>query len=217
MKSFVVIGLGRFGTSVALELASLGNEVVVIDRNEERINAIADDVTHALVADIRDENVLRRVGVAECDCAIVAFASNLQENILVTLLLKELGVPHVVAKASNAMHVRVLQKVGADQIVFPESDMGVRMARSLSSDAVLDYVDLDEEYKIAEIKCPVGWQNRPLRDLDLRARHNINVLLIKSGGTGKRVIPDANTVLRPGDAVVVLGGEKAIEEISDDE
>jgi trk system potassium uptake protein TrkA len=217
MKSFVVIGLGRFGTSVALELASLGNEVVVIDRIEERINAIADDVTHALVADIRDENVLRRAGVAECDCAIVAFASNLQENILVTLLLKELGVPHVVAKASNAMHVRVLQKVGADQIVFPESDMGVRMARSLSSDAVLDYVDLDEEYKIAEIKCPVGWQNRPLRDLDLRAKHNINVLLIKSGGTGKRVIPDANTVLRPGDAVVVLGGEKAIEEISDDE
>jgi len=217
MKSFVVIGLGRFGSSLARELAAQGNEVFAVDNDEKRVNEIADDVDRAMVADIQDENILRRMGVAECDCAVVAFANNLQNSILVTLLLKEVGVPRVVAKAGNEMHYRVLKKVGADQIVFPERDMGIRMARSLSSDAMLDYVDLDEEYKIAEIKCPKEWENKKLRELDLRARCSINILLIKSGGLGKRVIPDANTVLRPGDAVVVLGGEKAIEEISDDE
>ena len=111
MKTFVVIGLGRFGTAIARQLSVLGNEVIAIDRDESRVNAIADDVTHAVAADIRDEDILRRIGVQECDCAIVSFASSLQDNILVTLLLKELGVKRVIAKACSDMHVRVLQKL----------------------------------------------------------------------------------------------------------
>lgn len=218
MKTFVVIGLGRFGMSIARELSALDNEVIAIDRSEDRVNAIADEVTHAMVADIQDENVLRRMGVSECDCAIVAFASSLQDNILVTLLLKELGVKRVIAKASNDMHVRVLQKVGADQIVFPEDDMGMRLARILSSGRVIDYVDIGGEYKVAEIKCPKAWHGKTLRQLSLRNKCNINVLLIKTkGASGELINPAADYVVDEDDVMVIMGLDKDVTVVSDEE
>lgn len=218
MKTFVVIGLGRFGTALARELSALDHEVIAIDRDEARVNAIADEVTHAMAADIHDENVLRRLGVAECDCAIVAFASDLQDNILVTLLLKELGVRRVIAKAQSDLHVRVLQKVGADQIVFPEDDMGVRLARILSSGRVIDYIDIGGEYKVAEMHAPRSWQGRSLRQLDLRRSSTINVLLIKTqNARGPLVSPTADYVFQPDDVVVVMGLDGDVTEISDAE
>lgn len=217
MKTFVVIGLGRFGTTIARQLSVLGNEVIAIDRDEARVNAIADDVTHAVAADIRDEDILRRIGVQECDCAIVSFASSLQDNILVTLLLKELGVKRVIAKACSDMHVRVLQKVGADQIVFPEYDMGARLARILSSGRMIDYVDIGGEYKVAEIRCPSSWSGKNLRQLSLRSRYSINVLLIKTGDGGEKLInPGADYEVRTDDVMVVMGLDKDIAEISDE-
>jgi len=218
MKTFVVIGLGRFGTAIARELAALDHEVIAIDRDENKVNAIADEVTHAMAADIQDENVLRRMGVAECDCAIVAFATSLQDNILVTLLLKELGVKRVIAKARSEMHVRVLKKVGADQIVFPEEDMGIRLARILDSGRVLDYVDIGGQYRVAEIQPPSEWHGKSLMALDLRRSSNLNVLLIKTQrGKGQLVNPSAEYVIRPDDIVVVMGEEKDVAEVSDEE
>ncbi len=218
MKTFVVIGMGRFGSTLACRLAELGQEVIAVDRSEERINEIADRVTHAMAADIKDENVLRRLGVSECDCAIVAFASSLQDNILVTLLLKELGVKRVIAKASNDMHVRVLQKVGADQIVFPEADMGSRLAKILTSGRVIDYVDIGGHYKVAEIRCPLSWRNKTLMALDLRRGSGINVLLIKNqGGKGPLVNPTADYVIKEDDIAVVMGTEEDLSAVSDDD
>jgi len=214
MKNFVVIGLGRFGSALARELSVLGNEVIAVDRSEHQVNAVADEVTHAMTADIHDENVLRRIGVAECDCAIVAFASDIQSNILVTLLLKDLGVKKVIAKASNAMHVRVLQKIGADQIVFPEADMGKRMARILSSGRMLDYIDIGGEYKVAEVRCPAHWAGRKLRELDLRTKYNINVLLIKNND--RLINPSADYVIEKNDVAVIMGLEDDVWVVSNE-
>ncbi|MBQ5760271.1 MAG: TrkA family potassium uptake protein [Clostridia bacterium] len=218
MKTFVVIGLGRFGTAIARELSQLGNEVIAVDRDEAKVAAIADEVTHAMAADIQDEDVLRRMGVTECDCAIVAFATSLQDNILVTLLLKELGVKRVIAKARSEMHVRVLKKVGADQIVFPEADMGVRLARILDSGRVRDYVDIGGQYRVAEIGAPEAWHGKSLQALDLRRRHRLNVLLIKTqNGNGQLVNPSAEYIVKADDIVVVMGLDQDVSEVSDEE
>ena len=217
MKSFVVIGLGRFGMAIARELAKLGHEVIAIDRDEAKINEIADEVTHAMSGDIHDEDVLRRMGVAECDCAVVAFATSLQDNILVTLLLKELGVKRVIAKARSEMHVRVLKKVGADQIIFPEEDMGIRLARSLDSDNLLASIDIGGEYRVAEIRAPREWYGKSLVELNLRRRSNLNVLLIKTqGGKGQLVNPSAEYVIRADDLIVVMGLDQDVSEVSDE-
>ncbi|MBR5284235.1 MAG: TrkA family potassium uptake protein [Clostridia bacterium] len=218
MKSFVVIGLGRFGTAIARELSLLGHEVIAIDRDETKVNDIADEVTHAMAADIQDEGVLRRLGVTECDCAVVAFASSLQDNILVTLLLKELGVKRVIAKARSEMHVRVLKKVGADQIVFPEEDMGIRLARILDSGRVLDYVDIGGQYRVAEIRSPEDWHGKSLQALDLRRRHRLNVLLVKTqNGNGQLVNPSAEYIVKADDIIVVMGLDQDVSEVSDEE
>lgn len=218
MKTFVVIGLGRFGTAIARELSTLGHEVIAIDRDEAKVNAIADEVTHAMAADIQDENVLRRMGVTECDCAIVAFATSLQDNILVTLLLKELGVRRVIAKARSEMHVRVLKKVGADQIVFPEEDMGIRLARILDSGRVIDYVDIGGQYRVAEIRAPQEWHGCTLQSLDLRRTCRLNVLLIKTqNGKGQLINPSAEYVVKADDIAVVMGLDQDVSEVSDEE
>jgi trk system potassium uptake protein TrkA len=218
MKTFVVIGLGRFGTAIARELSQLGNEVIAVDRDEAKVAAIADEVTHAMAADIQDEDVLRRMGVTECDCAIVAFATSLQDNILVTLLLKELGVKRVISKARSEMHVRVLKKVGADQIVFPEADMGVRLARNLDSGRVRDYVDIGGQYRVAEIGAPEDWHGKSLQALDLRRSHRLNVLLIKTqNGNGQLVNPSAEYIVKADDIVVVMGLDQDVSEVSDEE
>lgn len=218
MKTFVVIGLGRFGTSIARELSRLGHEVIAVDREETHVNAIADEVTHAMTADIHDENVLRRIGVAECDCAVVAFASSIQDNILVTLLLKELGVKRVIAKACSDMHVRVLQKIGADQTIFPEDEMGIRLARVLASGRVIDYVDIGGEYKVAELKCPKAWVGKSLRELEVRAKHKVNVMLVKTkGGSGEMINPQADYVVKHDDIMVIMGHDRDVSEIGDEQ
>ena len=157
MKSFVVIGLGRFGRALAVELFRLGHEVLAVDKSEERVSEIADFVTHAVRADARDEQALRAIGARNFDCAVVAFAGETQDNILTTLLLKELGVKYVVAKGHDELHTRVLQKIGADRVVFPESDMGVRLAQIISSNNLVDYIDISDDYSIIEMTAPPRW------------------------------------------------------------
>ncbi|MEG2378512.1 MAG: TrkA family potassium uptake protein, partial [Clostridia bacterium] len=132
MKSFVVIGMGRFGSALAIELTSLGHEVLAVDENEEAITRVADHVTHAVIGDAKDENVIRSIGVRNFDCAVVAIAGDIQDSVLVTLMLKDLGVKKVIAQAQSLMHQRVLERIGADQVVFPELDMGQRVAQTLA-------------------------------------------------------------------------------------
>lgn len=204
-KQFIVIGLGRFGTSVAETLYSLGNDVLAVDHDEDVVQNISDKVTHAVQVDANDENSLRALGIRNFDCAVISIGSNIQSSILATLLVKELGVKHVVAKATNESHAKVLYKIGANRVVFPERDMGVRVAHNLVSSNILDYIELSPDYSIAEVVSPEEWHNKTLRELNVRARYGISVMAIKRNNDID-VSPAADTVIEPGDIIVAIGG-----------
>ena len=211
MKSFVIIGLGRFGRALATELFRLGHEVLAIDKNAEKVNRIADTVTHAVVADARDEQVLRSIGARNFDCAVVAFSSETQDNILTTLLLKEAGVHTVIAKGRDELHTRVLEKIGADKVVFPEADMGERLAHVISSNNLVDYIEISDEYSIIEMNAPPRWNGKSIRQLDVRARLGVNILVVKGGdGRTLSVVPSPDYVVHTGDILVVIGANQDI-------
>ncbi|MGB9847072.1 MAG: potassium channel family protein, partial [Desulfotomaculales bacterium] len=151
MKQFAVIGLGRFGSSVARTLAQMGYEVLAVDSDDERVSAISDEVTYAVQVDAMEEEALKSLGLRNFDVVIVAIGQEVKASILVTVMLKEMGVSKVVAKANDELHGKVLQKVGADVVVFPERDMGVRLAHALVSRNIIDQIRLSPEYSIAEI------------------------------------------------------------------
>lgn len=205
MKSYVVVGLGRFGTEVARRLCALGGEVLAMDRNSELVQQIGNDVTQAVVADARDKEVLRALGVADFDCAVVAIGSDLGDSVLATMNLKELGVPYVVCKAHNETHRQVLLKLGANKVVIPEQEQADRLARNMSSPNVLDYIELSEEYGIIEVPTPASWVGKSLKSLNIRAALGVNIIAVKQG---KRinVSPGADYEILPGDVMVVLGG-----------
>ena len=209
MKTYIVIGLGRFGISVAMRLYELGNEVLAIDANEENIQQIANHVTHAVVGDARDEAVLRALGVGNYDCAIVAIGGDLAASILVTLTLKELGVPAVICKASNEVYKKALGKVGADRVVIPEREMALKLAQSLASSNVLDFIELSSDYGIAEVAAPNSWIGKSIRDLNVRAKYGVTILCLKQGEQ-MGILPSADDVIAPDTAVVVLGSNDQI-------
>lgn len=212
MKQFVVIGLGRFGSSIAKTLYNLGYDVLGIDNNEEIIQALADSITHAVQADATDENTLKALGVRNFDVGIVSIGQDIQASILVTLILKELGIKFVVAKAQSELHGKVLYKIGADRVVFPERDMGVRVAHNLVSSNILDYIELSPEFSIVEIAAIPEWFDKSLRELDMRVKHGLNVMAIKRN---EEVIvsPKADDIILEGDILVVVGQNKDIEKL----
>lgn len=203
-KQYVVIGAGRFGASVAVKLNELGEEVMVIDRNDEHIHALADRVTHAVQADATDENALKALGVRNFDVAIVAIGSDIQSSILVTLMLKELGIAQIVAKAQGEHHAKVLYKIGADRVILPERDMGIRIANSLVSTNFVDFMELAPDYSIAEIKPKDRWLNKSLRDLNLRTRHSVSLMAIKRG-VDIVIAIDSDTIILQDDILVFIG------------
>ncbi|MCI8525847.1 MAG: TrkA family potassium uptake protein [Oscillospiraceae bacterium] len=210
MKTYLVIGMGRFGSAVAARLYELGNEVLVVDENEENIQAIASRVTHAVVGDARDEAVLRALGARNFDCAIVAIGGDLAASILVTLALKELGIPAVICKASNETFKRALEKVGADRVVIPEREMAVKLAQSLSSSNVLDFIELSDDFGIAEVVVPDNWADRSIRELNVRAKYGVTILACQQPGEKLQVQPGAEDVIRAGATVTVLGANERI-------
>lgn len=212
MKSYLVIGLGRFGSQVARELCRLGCEVLAIDHSAELVNQISNDVTHAAVGDGQDKEVLRLLGAKEFDCGIVAIGNDLAASVLVTMNLKELGVPQVICKASNETHRRVLMKLGADRVLIPEQEQATRLARSLSSHNVLDYIELSQEYGIIEVPAPSSWTGKSLKELNVRAKLGVNILAIRQGGS-INVSPAADAVLAAGDILVVLGDSAALKKV----
>lgn len=204
MKSFVIIGLGRFGTAIAGELSALGHEVLAVDVDEERVQQVADHVTHAVTGDGRNIEVLRALGVRNFDCVVVAMGSDVGNSALITLNLKELGVKEVICKAQSHVHSRVLEKIGADRVVFPEYEMGAKLAQGLSSSNVLNFIELSEDYGILELSAPQSWQGKSLRELDVRNRHHVNVIAIRKNGE-LNVAPSPDLSLESGDQVVALG------------
>lgn len=212
MKSCVVIGLGRFGSEVARELCRQGCQVLAMDVNQELVSQIANDVTHAVVGDGQDKGVLRALGVREFDCGVIAIGDDLAASVLVTMNLKELGVAQVICKAHDETHRRVLEKLGADRVLIPEQEQGARLARSLSSRNVLDYIELSREYGIIEIPVPGSWRDKSLKELNVRAALGLNILAIRRGGQ-INVSPGADFIFEQQDIVVVLGDSTALKKV----
>ena len=209
MRSFIVIGLGRFGTEVALSLCRQGCEVLAIDTRTDLVQQVSEHVTQAVVGDARDKEVLRTLDAKSFDCGVVAIGDDLGNSVLATMNLKELNVPYIVCKAHDETHRQVLKKLGADKVVIPEKENADRLAKSLSSSNVLDYIELSEDYGIIEIPAPTPWQGKSLIELNVRAKQGVNILAIKREGQ-ITVSPSADFRIAKGDVLVVLGNTTAL-------
>lgn len=203
-KQFAVIGMGRFGYSVANSLSTMGFDVLAIDSDEQRTQAVSHIVTHAVSADSTEEEALRALGIRNFDVVVVAIGEDIQASILTTLILKDLGGPVIVVKAQNELHGKVLQKIGADKVIYPERDMGQRVAHHLASPNILDYIELSDDYSILEIKANSAMIGQNLKELNIRARFGCNVMAIKNG-TKMNISPDALYRLIEGDILVIVG------------
>jgi trk system potassium uptake protein len=212
-QSYAVIGLGRFGTSIISKLFEAGQEVMGIDINNELVDDVKTSVTHAMVLDSTDEESLKSVGIRNFDYVIVAIGNDMQASILTVMLLKEIGVKHVIAKAINKRHGQLLEKVGADWVIHPERDMGERVAHQLLSPNVLNYIELSKEYNIEEIIIPPSMKKKSLRELDLRAKYNINAIAILSN-ENLIISPSPDQIIQNGDKLVVIGHREDLNEFA---
>ena len=212
MKSYIVIGLGRFGQPLARQLCMLGAEVLALDVRNDLVQQVAEDVTHAVVGDAQDKEVLRALGVRNFDCAIIAIGSDLAASVLTTMNLKELGVPYIICKAPDETHRRVLEKLGVDRGIIPEQENAQRLARSLNSHNVLDYIELSEDYGILEVPAPKAWVGKTLRELNVRAKLGVNIIAVENGKS-TNVSPSADYQIQAGDVMVVLGDNYSLEAV----
>ncbi|MEA3328593.1 MAG: TrkA family potassium uptake protein [Candidatus Omnitrophota bacterium] len=224
MKQFAVIGLGRFGLSVARILSEKGHQVLAIDILAEKVQEASSYVTQAVQVEITDEKGLRAVGIEHVDCAIVGIGG-LEASILVTLTLKEIGISEIVSKAVNGLHGKVLQKVGATKVVFPERDMGIKLANSLVSPRIIEQIDLSSDYSIMETAVPREFTGSSLAQLGVRAKYGITIIAIRrkepvvteEGKSEVResvnILPEANYIIKEDDVLIIIGSNKDIEKL----
>ncbi len=213
MKQFLVIGLGRFGMSLALTLAEKGYEVLGIDHREGPVQEAADVLTQAVQLDATVDKDLLSVGIKNFDVAVVAIGHDIEASILCTLILKEVGIPHIVCKAQSQLHGKVLKKIGADRVVFPERDMGIRVANNLISTNLLDYIDLSDDFSIREITAPKFVVDKTLAELKLPTKLGINIIAIKTDPENINITPGANDVIRSGNVLVVVGENRRLDRL----
>jgi len=205
-KEFVVIGLGRFGGSIVRELITQGADVMAIDIVPERVDEFAAIATQAVVADTTDEAALKSLGIRNFEHVIVAIGDDIQSSILTTLMLKEIGVKKITVKAQNDYHEKVLRKIGADQVVHPERDMGIRIANNIISSNVLDYLELSDKHSIMEIKVNEKIAGHSIIDLDIRAKYGINIVAVKRGND-IFVSPPPDEQLQLNDVLIIIGAD----------
>lgn len=211
IKQFGVIGLGRFGSSVAITLEKLGYQVLAIDKNETKVDALKDFVTHAKQTDATDADALKEAGIANCDVVVVAIGGDMQNSILTTMVLKDMGTKRIIVKASNAMHGKVIEKIGVEKIVYPEKDTGIRIAHQLVSSNILDFIQVSSDYSMEEIKISEDLKGSTLKDLNLRKKYDIEVLAIKR--RDKLVlVPHAEEELILNDILIIIGKTENVRE-----
>lgn len=213
-KSFVVFGLGEFGRSVALTMVRNGYEVLAVDKHEERVQEIADEVTRAVCADGTETEVLKNLGLEAMDGAIIGIGDNLEASILITMGVKDCGVPFVLAKARNAVEEKVLRRVGADDVVFPERAMGIRIGRNLSSGNFSDIIELSPLFSMVEMKIPKKWYGKTLRELNLRQTLGLN-LIGRKDGDEITVSLNPDEVMRENATYIVLGSNESLDRIKE--
>ncbi|MEW5784949.1 MAG: TrkA family potassium uptake protein [Bacillota bacterium] len=209
-KQFLVIGAGRFGSSVAKTLYELGHDVMVVDSDETLIQQISDSVTHAVQANAASETALHSLGIKDFDVVVVAIGHEMQSSIMASILLIEMGARYVVAKAQTELHGKVLKKIGVNRIVFPERDMGQKLAHSLIAHNIIDLIELSAEYSVVEVKVPEEMVGRSMHELNLRARFGINVIAIRGKDGRTNIAPGAEDRLRGEDIIVAIGENKAL-------
>jgi trk system potassium uptake protein TrkA len=214
MKRVVVIGLGIFGFNIAKDLYENGIEVIAVDKNKEVIQKIKDFSTKAVLADGTDKEVIESIGIQQDDVVIISFGENLAASTLITLHLKEMKVRNIIVKAPNEDHKRVLEKVGATEVIIPERAMADKVAKSLISPNILDYIPLSEDYTISEIAPPASFMGKTIAELHLRSKHHIEVIAVREMLPERlTMVPRAEFVIKDSDVLVVIGKEKDIQKI----
>ncbi len=224
-KQVAVIGLGRFGSSVAETLVKRGCEILAIDKNEENVKAVSEFATHAVQCDATDIRTLKELGVQNVDIAIVSIGEDVEASVLIVMALKELGVKEIIAKAVTPLHTKILEKIGATQVVYPERDIAIRVATHIVTPNIIDSLVLSPEHCISEIPAPPGFIGKMLKDTNIRSMHRVNIIAIKRKATeihkGKsefreivNVAPAGEDLIMEGDILVILGREADIEKLS---
>ena len=211
VKSYAVLGLGSFGKSVARSFMELGIEVLAVDRNKIIVNEIASEVTYAVQMDVTNEDALKSIGVEKMDGVIVAIGENLEASVMATLLVKELGVTYVVAKAETEMQKKILENIGADKVVFPEKEMGVRLAKNIAGN-FLDVFDLSSKDSMVELKVKEEWIGKSIRELDFRNRYHLNIVAFRRDGKLDS-FPDPDDVLQRDDIIITVGKNEDLSRI----
>ena len=209
-RTFVVIGLGRFGSAMASTLVELGQEVIGIDSSEDRVTAMADLVSQAIQLDAIDAKALRAAGVPDVDVAVISIGENIESSLLVVMQVKDLGVETIIAKAVTPLHGRILERLGVTRVIYPERDMAIRVAHSLVVPNVTDYIELSKDFSIVELPAPADWAGKSLKELALRPRFGLTLIAIKrqsATGDGEitNVAPSADDLVQPGDLLALLG------------
>ncbi|KXB67133.1 putative Ktr system potassium uptake protein A [Parvimonas sp. KA00067] len=212
MKQIVVIGCGRFGTNLAITLEKLGNEVMVIDKDEEVINSIANKVTHSIICDVRVEGSLKELGLSNFDICVVAIGSDYKTSIIATVEAKELGIPKIIAKATDSVQAMVLSKIGADRVIIPERDMGIRVANNISNSNILDSINLSDEYSLVEIAPIEDWIGKSIKESEIRQKYYINIVAVKTQ-KGLEINIGADYVIKDSDILLVAGRNDRISKL----
>jgi trk system potassium uptake protein TrkA len=219
-KQFGVIGLGRFGSAMAMTLTELGHDVIGVDGDESRVQRLADVITHALQIDATDEKALRAAGIQDVDVAVVSIGENIESSLLVVMQLIELGIETIVAKAVTPLHGRILEKLGVSRVIFPEREMAIRIAHSLVMSNVIDYIELSRDFSIVEIPAPDAFVGRTLKQLELRPRLGLTLIAIKrqsdvSGAVVTNIAPAADETIRRGDILALLGSNERLNQLDE--
>lgn len=216
-QQFAVIGLGRFGSAMATTLVDLGHDVIGIDGSEERVHALADSITQAIELDATDEKALRAAGIHDVDVAVVSIGENIESSLLVVMLLRELGIRTIVAKAVTSLHGRILERLGVSRVIFPEREMAVRIAHSLVMPNAIDYIELSRDFSIVEVPAPAHFVGRSLKQIELRPRLGLTLIAIKraddAGAVTTNIAPAADDVIREGDVLALLGDNERLTQL----
>jgi trk system potassium uptake protein len=219
-KQFGVIGLGRFGSAMAMTLTELGHDVIGVDGDETRVQQLADVITHALQIDATDEKALRAAGIQDVDVAVVSIGENIESSLLVVMQLRDLGIATIVAKAVTPLHGRILEKLGVSRVIFPEREMAIRIAHSLVMPNVIDYIELSRDFSIVEVPAPDAFVGRTLKQLELRPRLGLTLIAIKrqsddSGAVVTNIAPAADETIRRGDILALLGSNEQLNKLDE--
>ena len=210
MKSILMIGMGRFGSHLCMNLSKLGNEIMIVDQSEEKLEDLLPYVTSAKIGNCTNEKVLESLGISNFDLCIVCIGNNFQSSLEITSLIKELGAKYVISKANRDIHAKFLLRNGADEVIYPDRDIAEKLAVRVSANHVFDYIELTEEYSIYEIPIMKTWAGKSIGEVDIRAKYHVNVLGMKKDGK-LDLLPGANYVMREDEHIMVLGRKEDID------